>query len=134
MNKNLIKILSTGSMIALTLNFAFASQSVAAACSAKDKYRFDRPVAKSIYGDFSSLANAYKVAGAGIPCDSCISNVFDVVDNWKKETKNKKLKVALAKFEAQFEMHGASGIRYSNIPTLTAAYKSIETIIKFNRC
>ncbi len=132
MNKNLIKILSTGSMIALTLNFAFASQSVSAACSAKDKYRFDRPVAKSIKGDFSSLANAYKVAG--FQCDSCISNVFDVVDNWKKETKNKKLKVALAKFEAEFEMHGASGIRYSNIPTLTAAYKSIETIIKFNRC
>jgi hypothetical protein len=131
-NKNVLRILATGSILALTLNFLFVGQAQAAACSAKDKYRFDRPASKSVYGDFSSLANAYKVAG--FQCDSCIGNVFDVLDNWKKETKSKKLKAALEKFEIQFEMHGSSGIRYSNIPSLTAAYKSIETIIKFNRC
>lgn len=131
MRKTFLTPLVIASMLALSLNFVGASQAQAAACSAKDKYNWSHDASDG--KDKPNMEGLYAMAGF-IGSDEYVGAIFDLLESWKKTTKSKKLKAALIKFETQFEIHGASGIKYSYIPELKKEYNALSTIFKFNRC
>ena len=108
-----------------------SSQAQAAACSAKDKYNWSHNAEDG--KNLPNFSGLYAVAGF-LGDDESVEEMFDFLESWQKTTKSKKLKAALKKFEAQFEIHGASGTKYSYIPELTKEYNALKTILQFNRC
>ena len=129
-NKKLASLLAC-SLLAFNINVMGSSQAQAAACSAKDKYNWSHNADDG--KNKPNMEGLYAMAGF-MGSDEYVGAIFDLLESWKKATKSKKLKAALIKFETQFEIHGASGIKYSYIPELKKEYNALATIFKFNRC
>jgi len=128
MNRALLTPFVIASMFALSLNFIGAGQAQAVVCSKYDKRMWN----DSDLNFF--MAVAYKDQGVSQPMtDDYINAALDLMDNWVSKTKNKKVKAAVKKYQAEFEK-GSVLYDWSSNPKLIDAQKTLASMFKLNRC
>lgn len=119
------------SMFALSLNFIGAGQAQAAACSKYDKGMWNENELNNV-NYFTAMA----FIGRGVlqpTTDDNMNAALDLMDKWVIKTKNKKVKAAVKKFQAEFEK-GAVLYDWSSNPKLTDAQRTLASMFKLNRC
>jgi len=108
------------------LSVGISNPAIGAACSKRDKLAWS--------GDEMNNLNYLHTIAYILVDDEKIDALYERIDSWKKSTKSKKLKSALAAYEKQLDTASGSGMSFKAHPKLQAALATIRTIVERNRC